>query len=61
VYDRNLEEYPQPLYYASLLGYQACIEKLLEEGAEVMAEGGTHKNSLIAAVFTATQESFGDC
>jgi hypothetical protein len=36
---RTLEQCPQPLYYASLFGFQESVERLLQEGAEVTAKG----------------------
>jgi hypothetical protein len=41
-------EYPQPLYYAALLGFYESVRKLLREGAEVKMEGRTG-NAILAA------------
>jgi hypothetical protein len=41
--------YPQPLYYASLLGLQEIVENLLKDGVDVMARGGRFSNALVAA------------
>ncbi|KAF2706267.1 HET-domain-containing protein, partial [Pleomassaria siparia CBS 279.74] len=40
---------PPPLYYASLIGIEKAVERLLDRGADVNAQGGRYNNALQAA------------
>jgi ankyrin repeat protein len=40
---------PMPLYYAALLGFSMMTRLLLDQGAEVNAQGGHYGNALQAA------------
>ena len=48
-FEKSFEIIPMPLYYAALLGLCTITEKLLDEGAEVNAQGGEYDNALWAA------------
>ena len=41
--------YPQPLYYASLLGLQMTVKNLLKKGYRIAMEESTYRNALNAA------------
>ena len=43
------DQYPRPLYYASLLGFDHSVETLIRRGAEISVQGGTFENAYIAA------------
>ncbi|KAI9833766.1 MAG: hypothetical protein M1819_003499 [Sarea resinae] len=48
LYPLDIDDFPKPLYYASFLGLQSSVSKLLEEGVEVRA-GGELRNPIVAA------------
>jgi len=50
-FERVLEETPNPLYYAALYGLGEVTSLLLDEGANVNAQGGRYSNALQAASF----------
>ncbi|KAF8233575.1 ankyrin, partial [Tricholoma matsutake] len=45
-----------PLYYASLLGLLYQVQRLIEKGADVNAQGGRYGNALHAATWNGNQE-----
>lgn len=47
--DRQLNDIATPLYYAAKLGLSKMTELLLEQGADVNAQGGSYGNALTAA------------
>ncbi|KAJ6109516.1 NACHT domain-containing protein [Penicillium sp. IBT 16267x] len=48
-YALNLEAVPEPLYYASLLGFHTTVAKLVEAGANMMTRGRLYRSPLVAA------------
>ncbi|KAK4232828.1 putative vegetative incompatibility protein, partial [Achaetomium macrosporum] len=47
--ERRCDEHPDPLYFASLKGLHASVRILIENGADVNAQGGVYGNALQAA------------
>jgi ankyrin repeat protein len=48
-FERVIEETPNPLYYAALVGLEDLVRLLLDKGADVNAQGGGYGNALQAA------------
>jgi ankyrin repeat protein len=47
--ERSLDSVPMPLYYAALLGFSTIARLLLDQGADINAQGGRYGNALQAA------------
>jgi hypothetical protein len=49
--EKSADSIPMPLYYATLLGLSTVTKLLLDQGAEVNAQGGAYGNALQAALW----------